>query len=139
MSYLAEENIIGSLLLDKNCMDEIYNVLSADMFTSELLGRIYLEFQKGYDNRYEVNPAVIIQKIAGDQIPENIVIEELIVKILAENGEGMTCSQIAVECSKKLNSNFTPQRITPRLSALQKDLKVAKHTEKGASLYKVVT
>ena len=77
MSYLAEENIIGSLLIDKNCMDEIYGMLSADMFTSELLGRMYLEFQRGYDNRYEVNPAVIIQKIAGDQIPEHIVIEEI--------------------------------------------------------------
>ena len=69
---------------------------------------------------------------------ENIAIEELIVKILTENGEGMTCSQIAVECSKKLNINFTPQRITPRLSALQKDLKVERYAEKGASLYKVV-
>ena len=69
---------------------------------------------------------------------ENIAIEELIVKILAENGGGMTCSQIAVECSKKLNINFTPQRITPRLSALQKDLKVERYAEKGASLYKVV-
>ena len=59
-------------------------------------------------------------------------------KILAENGEGMTCSQIAVECSKKLNSNFTPQRITPRLSALQKDLKVTRYAEKGAGLYKVI-
>lgn len=77
MSYLAEENIIGSLLIDKNCMDEIYGMLSADMFTSELLGRMYLEFQRGYDNRYEVNPAVIIQKIAGDQIPEHTVIEEI--------------------------------------------------------------
>ena len=69
---------------------------------------------------------------------ENVDIEELIVKILAENGGGLTCSQIAVECSKKLNINFTPQRITPRLSALQKDLTVEKYAEKGASLYKVV-
>ena len=69
---------------------------------------------------------------------ENITIEELIVKILAENGGGMSCSQIAVECSKKLNSNFTPQRITPRLSALQKDLKVTRYAEKGSSFYKVV-
>lgn len=77
MSYLAEQNIIGSLLLDKNCMDEIYNVLSADMFTSELLGRIYLEFQKGYDNRYDVNPAVIVQNLVGDHFPEHIIIEEI--------------------------------------------------------------
>ena len=77
MSYLAEENIIGSLLLDKNCMDEIYNVLSADMFTSELLGRIYLEFQKGYDNRYNVNPAVIVQKLSGDHFPEYLIVDEI--------------------------------------------------------------
>ena len=69
---------------------------------------------------------------------ENIAIEELIVKILAEKGSGMSCSQIAVECSKKLNSNFTPQRITPRLSVLQKDLKIERYAEKGSSLYKVV-
>ena len=69
---------------------------------------------------------------------ENVTLEELIVKILAENGGGMSCSQIAAECSKKLNSNFTPQRITPRLSALQKDLKVEKYAEKGSSFYKVV-
>ena len=77
MSYLAEENIIGSLLLDKNCMDEIYNVLSADMFTSELLGKMYLEFQKGYDNRYDVNSAVIVQKLCGDNFPEYLIIEEI--------------------------------------------------------------
>lgn len=77
MSYLAEQNIIGSLLLDKNCMDEIYNVLSADMFTSELLGRIYLELQKGYDNRYDVNPAVIVQKLCGDHFPEYLIIDEI--------------------------------------------------------------
>lgn len=68
---------------------------------------------------------------------ENVDIEELIVKILANNNDGMTCSQIAVECSKNFNSSFTPQRITPRLSVLQKELKVEKHTKKGSSIYKV--
>lgn len=77
MSYLAEQNVIGSLLLDKNCIDKIYNVLSSDMFTSELLGRIYLEFQKGYDNRYDVNPAVIVQKLSSDNFPEYLILEEI--------------------------------------------------------------
>ncbi len=77
MSYMAEQNIIGSLLLDKNCMDKIYNVLSSDMFTSELLGRIYLEFQKGYDNRYDINPAVIVQKLSSDNFPEYLILEEI--------------------------------------------------------------
>ena len=77
MSFIAEQNVIGSLLLDKNCIDKIYNVLSSDMFTSELLGRIYLEFQKGYDNRYDVNPAVIVQKLSSDNFPEYLILEEI--------------------------------------------------------------
>lgn len=77
MSYLAEQNIIGSLLLDKNCIDKIYNTLVADMFTSELLGRMYLEFQRGYDNHYDVNPAVLVQKIAAEDYPDHIIMAEI--------------------------------------------------------------
>ena len=77
MSYISEQNVIGSLFLDKNCIDEIYNVLSSDMFTSELLGRIYLEFQRGYDNRYEVNPALIVHKLSSDNFPEYMIIDEI--------------------------------------------------------------
>lgn len=77
MSYLAEQNVIGSLLIDKNCIDSICNILSADMFTSELLGRIYLEFQRGYDNRYDVNPVVIIQKLSSDQFPDYLIADEI--------------------------------------------------------------
>lgn len=77
MSYLAEQSVIGSLFLDKNCMDEIYNVLSAEMFTSEFLGRIYVEFQKAYDNRYDVNQALIVQKLCSDHYPEYFIIDEI--------------------------------------------------------------
>lgn len=77
MSYLAEQNVIGSLLIDKNCIDGICNILSADMFTSELLGRIYLEFQRGYDNRYDVNPVIIIQKLSSEQFPECLIADEI--------------------------------------------------------------
>jgi len=77
MSFLAEQNVIGSLFIDKNCIDNIYNVLSADMFTSELLGRIYLEFQRGYDNRYDVNPVAIVQKLSSDHFPECLIADEI--------------------------------------------------------------
>lgn len=77
MSYLAEQNIIGSLLIDKDCMDVVYNVLSPEMFTSELLGRIFLEFQRGYDNRYDVNPVVICQKLQGDNFSEDLILDEI--------------------------------------------------------------
>ncbi len=77
MSYFAEQNIIGSLLIDKSCMDHIYNMLQADMFTSELLGRAFLEYQRGYDNRYDVNLVVLCQKLTNEHFPESLVLEEL--------------------------------------------------------------
>ena len=77
MSFLAEQNIIGSLLIDKTSIDSIYGKISPEMFTSELLGRIFLEFQRGYDNHYDVNPVTIMQKISSDVFPEGIVREEL--------------------------------------------------------------
>ena len=77
MSYLAEQNIIGSLLMDVECMSEIYNLLSPEMFTSELFGRIYHEFQRGYDNHYDVNAVVIEQKLRSDNFPSQLLIEEI--------------------------------------------------------------
>lgn len=77
MSYIAEQNVIGALLMDQNNIDGIYEMLSVEMFASALLGRMYLEFQRGYDSRYEVNPSVLLQKLSGEQYPEILVLEEI--------------------------------------------------------------
>lgn len=77
MSYLAEQHVIGSLLIDDDCISKIYGMLKADMFTSKLLGRMYLEFQRGYDNHYEVNQVVLLQKLTGAGMPQNSIIEEM--------------------------------------------------------------
>lgn len=77
MSYIAEQNVIGALLMNPSCIEEIYSMLSSNMFSNELYGRIYLEFQKGYDNRYDVNVAVIVQKMGDAHFPEHLVIDEI--------------------------------------------------------------
>lgn len=77
MGYFAEQNLIGTLLMDKDCIEYVHNTLRADMFTSEFLGRVYLEFQRGYDNRYNVDLVIITQKMAGENIPEDVVLEEM--------------------------------------------------------------
>lgn len=77
MSYIAEQQIIGSLLLDFECMPDIYNLISPEMFTSELFGRIYHEFQRGYDNHYDVNAVVLEQKLRSDNFPSQLLIEEI--------------------------------------------------------------
>lgn len=77
MSYLAEQNVIGSLLLDKNCIDKICNVIEPQMFSSELLGSIYNEFLRGYENHYDVNAVALIEKLHSDNMPENIIAETI--------------------------------------------------------------
>lgn len=77
MSYVAEQHVIGALFMDPKCISEIYNTLSAEMFSEEIYGRIYLEFQRGYDNRYDVNIAVILQKMKDSHFPEYLVIDEI--------------------------------------------------------------
>ena len=65
MNYSAEQNVIGALFLDSTGMDRVYRLLSAEMFEDALLGRMYLEFQRAYDNHYQISPAVMIQKLSG--------------------------------------------------------------------------
>lgn len=77
MSYLAEQNVIGSLLLDRDSIQKVYNGLLVEMFRSKLLGEMYLEFLRGYDNGYEVNAVVLSQKMKNAGFPENIVQQEI--------------------------------------------------------------
>ena len=60
MSYMAEQQVIGSLLMDNGCMSDIYGLLESDMFTSEILGRIYKEFQRAYDNCCVIDIPIIV-------------------------------------------------------------------------------
>ena len=75
MSYLVEQNIIGALLLDAECISEICNKVQAEMFEEKLLGRMYLEFQRGYDNHYKVDMVILVQKIAQSKDTQAIVLE----------------------------------------------------------------
>lgn len=76
MSYLAEQNVIGSLLMDFGCISEVYGILSQEMFLSGLLGRAYLEFQRGYDQNYMVNLVILEQKLR-DTFPQKELLQEL--------------------------------------------------------------
>lgn len=77
MSYLAEKSVIGSLLIDKNCMSEIYGILEPQMFTSELLGKVYHEYQRAYDRGYDLTLPMIEQKLRSDNFPSDLIMTEL--------------------------------------------------------------
>ena len=74
MNLLAEQNVIGSLLLDPESIGKIQG-LEPDMFASELYGRMYLEFLRGYENGYQVNAVVLTAKIS--EYPADVVQREI--------------------------------------------------------------
>lgn len=77
MSYLAEKSVIGALLIDKDCMNDIYGILEPQMFTSELLGKVYHEYQRAYDRGYDLTLPMIEQKLRSDNFPSELIMEEL--------------------------------------------------------------
>lgn len=114
MSYIAEQQVIGSLLMDTNCMSDIYSSLTPDMFTSELLGRIYHEFQRGFDNRYTINIAVIEQKLRDEGYSSDIVLSEL--------KECMSNTFTSAEVKSNANvvvSDYKARRLDKFLSAIK--------------------
>ena len=77
MSYIAEKSVIGSLLMDKDCMSEIYGILESDMFTNEILGKVYHEYQRAYDQGYDLTLPMIEQKLRSDNFPSELIMSEL--------------------------------------------------------------
>jgi replicative DNA helicase len=77
MSYIAEKQIIGSLLMNKDCMNDIYGILEPQMFTSELLGKVFHEYQRAYDRGYDLTLPMIEQNLRSDSFPSEFIMEEL--------------------------------------------------------------
>ena len=77
MSSIAERSVIGSLLIDKDCMSEVYSILEPQMFTDELLGRVYHEYQRAYDRGYELTLPMIEQNLRCDTFPSHLIVQEL--------------------------------------------------------------
>lgn len=77
MSYLAEQNVIGALLIEQDSIKKVYGKLEPEMFTSDILSRAYMEFLRGYENDYIVNLVVLNDKMGDMKIQESIILEEL--------------------------------------------------------------
>jgi len=77
MSYFAEQNVVGSLLMDGDAIERVATILEPEMFTAELLGRVYLEYLRGYENGYTVNLVTVRERLGGDKYPGSVVAEAL--------------------------------------------------------------
>lgn len=115
MSYIAEQHVIGSLLMDfENTMPKICNILNAKMFKSELLGRIYTEFQRGYDNNYDVNVAVIDQRVKCEQYTSQMIMQE----IKSCMSETMTSADV-VSYAEVMESDYLTDTATQMISTIK--------------------
>ena len=74
MGRIAEMNVLGALLIDASRISDVY-FLSSEMFTDAIIGRMFLEYQRGYDNHYDVNVSVLIQNVSCEEYSESSVLE----------------------------------------------------------------
>ncbi len=76
MSYIAEQNVIGTLVMDSARIEKVYGILEPEMFQNEMLGRFYLEFLRGYEQGYSVDLVILIQKLSA-LYQEEVIRKEL--------------------------------------------------------------
>lgn len=76
MSYAIEQNVIGALAIEGDCIEKIYNILTPEMFSSEVLGRIYYEYLQAYDKGEETSSAIITEKLVNDGFPLEMISSE---------------------------------------------------------------
>ena len=131
MSYLAEKSVIGSLLIDKDCISTVYNILEPQMFKNELLGKIYHEYQRAFDRGYELTLPAIEQNLRSDAYPSEVIMTVLR-ECLAETFTSSEVRQNALVVQNDykaqkfnliLNSiKVSPNNLKSQIGALQKEL-----------------
>ena len=148
MSYLAERAVIGSLLMNQECIADVHSILEADMFTSSILGRIYKEFQRAYDNCYDIDVSNLEQNIRSDNIPSDLIINEIkecMINTITsakvkQNAEVIVNDYKARRLDKFLNSiKVSPTNLKEQIMALQEELEVLqdKRQDKSKTLAEI--
>ena len=108
-------------------MDKIYQILQPDMFTSELLGRVYHEYQRAYDRNYVLNRSVIEQKLRSDNFPSDLIMAELFECINnTETSANVVAHAMVVESDYKAHKaneiismrKFTPSKLKAEIGAV---------------------
>ena len=77
MSLKAERNIIGSLLTRTECLDEIANLLSPEMFSSDLYGKAYYEATQRIPKGMSYDVPTLIQILQDGEYSQKVVAEEI--------------------------------------------------------------
>lgn len=149
MSYIAEQQVIGSLLMNQDCMSDIYSLLESDMFTSEILGKIYKEYQRAYDNNYLLDISIIEQKLRSDNFPSELILNEIKVCMALTTTSAMVRQNASVVLNDykayRLNNFLNTIKVSPtnlkeQIRAISEELEVLadKKQEKSKTLAEIV-
>lgn len=132
MSVLAEQSVIGSLLMNQDCMADIC-FLEPQMFKDVLLGKIYHEYQRAYDNHLTISLADIDQKVRSDEFSSEVIMERVrtcmtntVTSAYVVNDANVILNDYkAHRLDKLLNTiKVTPSNLKEQIRALQNELEV---------------
>ena len=148
MSIMAEQSVIGSLLMDQECIADVYSILEPQMFTVELFGKVYHEYQKAYDNHYDLSFSDIEQKLRSDSFPSDIIVEQLktclsstITSVFIKRDADVIVNDYkAHRLDKFLNTiKVSPTNLKDQIMALQEELEVLqdKRQDKSKTLAEI--
>ena len=148
MSYMAEQSVIGSLLMNQECIADVYSMLEPQMFTDELFGKVYHEYQKAYDNHYDLSFSDIEQKLRSDSFPSEIIVEQLksclsstITSVFIKRDANVIVNDYkAYRLDKFLNTiKVSPTNLKEQIRALQEELEALqdKRQEKSKTLAEI--
>lgn len=142
MSLLAEQQVIGALLIDARCMNDIYKVLEPEMFTSALLGRIYLEYARGFDRNEVVTLPVLEQRIASDAFPPDMLMKEIAACMtmtatsagVKENANAVVSAYKADRAKKIISAvNLSPSTVNEQIGAIIGELEALQEGRSATS------
>ena len=148
MSFIAESAVIGSLLMNQESIADVYSILEPQMFTDELFGKVYHEYQKAYDNHYDLSFSDIEQKLRSDSFPSEIIVEQLkdcisstITSVYIKRDANVIVNDYKAHRLKNfLNSiKVSPTNLKEQIRALQEELEVLqdKRQEKSKTLAEI--
>ena len=76
MSYTAEQNVIGSILLRNECLSEI-EFLRPEMFTVEKYGKMFYVCKTLIDKGQAVDIQTLVEKIADEIYTYELVLNDI--------------------------------------------------------------
>lgn len=67
-----EEGVISALMVEPKSVEKICSMLSCEMFQSDILGRIYLEYVRAFDNNRELTLGELQQVLGGEYMSYDV-------------------------------------------------------------------